>query len=167
MNTLNTLFRLALLPLVTSATALAAPFNVTLSAHDPALVCGSTATPALTFGTPPAGTKALAVIFWDQQPGKLTVRWTVYDLPLKTRQLTPIMASNLNPEGGKAGINEASKPGFTAPCASGRHDLYVDFYALNVASLGLPAGAPLQRVHAAIKAHKILEAKAHLALTIK
>lgn len=167
MNIRHTLLGLSLMALVTAVPALAAPFNVNLNAQDPALVCGSKTTPVLTFGRPPAGTKALAVIFWDQHPGKLTGRWTVYDLPLATQQLNAVMAGTLKFQGGKAGTNEAGQPGFTAPCAKGRHDLYVDFYALNVASLGLPTGAPLQQVHAAIKAHKILEAKAHVTLNLK
>ena len=153
--------------LSSSVPALAAPFRVALAAQDPALMCRSRTTPALTFGTPPAGTRALAVIFWDQQPGRLTGRWTVYDLPLGTAHLTSARAGSLTLAGGKAGTNEAGQAGYTAPCAPGVHELYVDFYALNVASLGLPAGAPLQRVHAAIKAHKLLEAKAHLTLHLK
>lgn len=150
-----------------STSALAGGFNVTLAANDAALACSSKTTPTLSFGTSPAGTKALAFIMWDQQPGKLTGRWTVYDLPLGTRALKPLPASSSRVLGAPVAVNEAGRLGYTAPCAAGRHDIYIDFYALNVASLGLPTGAPLQTVHSAIKAHKILEAKAHVALTVK
>ncbi|WP_424952971.1 YbhB/YbcL family Raf kinase inhibitor-like protein [Deinococcus sp.] len=169
LTTLPCLTGLSLLTglLLTASPALASGFSVTLAPNDPALSCHAPTTPALSFGTPPAGTKAFAVIFWDQQPGKLTGRWTVYDLPLGTSGLAPAAAGGLNIAGGKVGTNEAGQPGFTAPCATGRHELYVDFYALNVASLNLPAGTPLQTVHAAIKAHKILEAKAHVTLIVK
>ena len=153
--------------LILSTSAQASGFDVTLSANDAALVCFSKTTPALTFGTPPAGTKALALIFWDQQPGKLTGRWTVYDLPLGTRALNPLPSGSSRVLGAPVAVNEAGHLGYTAPCAAGRHDIYIDFYALNVSSLKLPAGAPLQTVHSAIKAHKILEAKAHVTLNVK
>lgn len=150
-----------------STPALAGGFNVTLAANDAALACSAKTTPALTFGKAPAGTKALALIMWDQQPGKLTGRWTVYDLPLGTKALDPFPAASSRVLGAPVAVNEAGQLGYTAPCAAGRHDIYIDFYALNVSSLGLPAGAPLQTVHSAIKAHKILEAKAHVTLTVK
>ncbi|MGY2895849.1 hypothetical protein [Deinococcus sp. UYEF24] len=153
--------------MVLSSSALASGFTVTLSASDAALACSSKTTPALTFGTPPAGTRALALIMWDQQPGKLTGRWTVYDLPLGTRALKAFPAESGRVLGAPVAVNEAGHLGYTAPCAAGRHDIYIDFYALNVPSLKLPAGAPLQTVHSAIKAHKILEAKAHVTLIVK
>jgi phosphatidylethanolamine-binding protein (PEBP) family uncharacterized protein len=151
--------------LLSSADA-AAPFTVQL-ANDAALACGSGKTPTLSFGTPPTGTKSLAVIFWDQQGRTLTGRWTVYDLPLGTRGLASVAATSAQVSGARVAVNEAGKLGYTAPCANGRHDLYVDFYALDAASLNLPAGAPLQTVHAAIKRHKLLEAKAHVVVTIQ
>lgn len=150
-----------------SSTALAGGFTVTLAPRDAALTCSSKTTPALTFGNPPAGTKALALIMWDQQPGKLTGRWTVYDLPLGTRTLKSVPAGSSRVLGAPVAVNETGHLGYTAPCAAGQHDIYIDFYALNVSSLNLPAGAPLQRVHSAIKAHKILEAKAHVRLNVK
>ncbi|GGR35239.1 hypothetical protein [Deinococcus ruber] len=153
--------------IVSAASALAAPFSVTLSAHDPALTCGSKVTPTLTFSAPPPGTKALAIIFWDEQPHTLTGRWTVYDLPLDTKALEPVLAGSSRILGAPVAVNEAGHLGYTAPCAAGKHDIYIDFYALNVASLGLAAGVPLQTVHAAIKRHKILEAKAHVVWNVK
>ena len=152
---------------VLSSSAFAGGFNVKLAANDAALACSSKTTPALSFGTPPAGTKALAFIMWDQQPGKLTGRWTVYDLPLGTKSLNSLPAGSSRVLGAPVAVNEAGQLGYTAPCAAGRHDIYIDFYALNVSSLKLPAGAPLQTVHSAIKAHKILEAKAHVTLNVK
>lgn len=142
--------------------ARAAGWTVSLSAADPALVCGATVTPDLHLGTPPAGTRSLAVIFWDERPNGLSGRWSVFDLPPGTTRLAPGPAAQSSPGGGKITSNEAGGLGYTAPCGAGKHDLYVDLYALNVASLNLPAGAPLQQVHAAIKRHKLLEAKAHV-----
>ncbi|WP_216326108.1 hypothetical protein [Deinococcus aestuarii] len=146
--------------------ARAAGWTVSLSATDPALVCGARVTPDLRLGTPPAGTKSLAVIFWDERPGGLSGRWSVFDLPLGTARLAPGAAPGAAarpaPGGGRVTRNEAGQLSYTAPCGKGKHDLYVDLYALDVPSLNLPAGTPLQQVHAAIKRHRILEAKAHV-----
>jgi len=159
---------LAITTLLSAAPALAAPLRVVLSDRDAALKCGASTTPTLTFsGTPPHGTKSYAVIFWDQRPSTLSGRWLVFDLPLTTPYLAPGTASRLDVAGGKAATNETGQPGYTAICGQGQHDIYIDFYAMDTASLKLPAGAPLQRVHAAIKRHKLLETKAHLHWPLK
>ncbi|WP_309570611.1 hypothetical protein [Deinococcus sp.] len=146
----------------------AAPLSVTLDRRDPALPCGATVTPTLTLsGMPPKGTQSFALIFWDQQPRALSGRWLVYDLPLPAHALKATAAVSLTPAGGKAATNEAGQPGYTAICAKGRHDLYIDFYAIDVPSLNIPPGTPLQRLHALIKRHKLLETKAHLSWTVK
>ncbi|WP_293910490.1 hypothetical protein [Deinococcus sp.] len=103
-------------------------------------------------------------MFWDEQPRHLSGLWTVFDLPLGTKALKPVAAASRTVSGGKAATNELGQQGFTAPCAAGKHNIYVDFYALDVASLNLPVGTPLQAVHAAIKRHNLLEAKAHVFL---
>ena len=158
-----------LLGLGAMSAALAAPTGlfVSLSPKDPALACGAALTPALTFGAPPKNTKSLALILWDQAPDKLTGRWSVFDLPPSTGQLAAVKAPAQHVAGGRAATNETGRPGYSAICARGRHDVYVDLYALDVPSLDLPAGAPLQRVHALIRRHKIVEAKAHLTLEVK
>ncbi|TSA78699.1 hypothetical protein FNU79_18790 [Deinococcus detaillensis] len=141
----------------------AAPFKVSLSGSDPALQCSSANTPVLKFsGTPPKGTKSYAIIFWDQMPSSLSGRWLVFDLPRGTTSLAAVSAGNLKLAGGQAATNEAKRAGYSAICSKGHHDIYIDYYALNVASLNLPAGTPLQTLHSAIKRHKLQEAKAHL-----
>ncbi|AZI42741.1 hypothetical protein EHF33_08245 [Deinococcus psychrotolerans] len=167
MNTNQRLSAVVLLALST-AQAAPAPFAVAFSAGDTALKCGAATTPVLTFsGTPPSGTKSYAVIFWDQRSSALSGRWLIFDLPLGTTQLKAASARSLSVAGGKAATNEANQAGYTAVCAKGRHDLYIDYYALDVASLHLPAGAPLQTLHSAIKRHKLQEAKAHLVWPVK
>jgi phosphatidylethanolamine-binding protein (PEBP) family uncharacterized protein len=154
---------LALPALLLTSTAVATPLAVTLDAHDPALACGAARTPTLTVtGTPPTGTRSLALIVWDQQPRALSGRWLVYDLPLSTRTLAGVPAASLSPGGGHAAINEAGQPGYSPICAKGVHDLFVDLYAIDVPSLNVPATSALQQVHAQIRRHRLLEAKAHL-----
>ena len=137
--------------------------QVSLAASDPALQCGAAQTPVMQFsGTPPKGTKSYAIIFWDQMPNALSGRWLVFNIPLGTKQLGPVAAAATTVAGGRAATNEAGKQGYSPICKVGSHDIYIDYYALDVASLNLPAGAPLQTLHSAIKRHKLLEAKAHL-----
>jgi Raf kinase inhibitor-like YbhB/YbcL family protein len=119
--------------------------------------------PPLEFGTPPAGTKSLAILGWDDDaPGGLASTWVVYDIPTTTSALPEAVPEGANPMNFKQGVNTAGKLKYSGPCplagASARH-IYFDFYALNVPSLGLPAGASLAQVHNAIKKHKLLEAK--------
>lgn len=162
------LLTLVAITFLNAAPALAAPLHVALSSTDAALKCGAKTTPTLTFsGTPPSGTKSYAAIFWDQMPRALSGRWLVFDLPLTTKSTLPMPAAQLSVAGGKAATNEAGQPGYTAICSRGPHDIYIDFYAIDTASLNLPAGAPLQTVHAAIKRHKLLETKAHLVWPVK
>lgn len=154
------------LALLGAGVAAAAPFSVTLSPTDAALKCSAHQTPQLTFGPPPAGTRSLALIVWDEQPNRLTGRWLVFDLPPGTRTLSPVPAASLTVSGGRAATNEAGQPGYTALCAPGRHDVYVDLYAIDEASLKLPPGTPLQQLHAQIKRHKLKEVKAHVVRTV-
>lgn len=154
--------------LMALGTASAVSFNVSLAPAYAALKCGATRTPTLTFsGQMPQGTKSHALIFWDQQPNKLTGRWLVFDLPTGTTKLDPVKAVSLQVGAAKAATNEAGQPGYTAICEKGRHDIYIDFYALDVPSLTVPAGTPLQQVHGLIKKHKLAEAKAHLVWVVK
>lgn len=124
---------------------------------------GLGSSPQLAFKNPPKGTKSLAILGWDDDaPGGLASIWVAYDLAPDTVGLpegVPLGASVL---GFKQGRNTSGKLGFSAPCpARGdrAHHYYWDIYALNVSSLGLPAGASLNAVHSAIKKHKLLEVK--------
>ena len=117
----------------------------------------------LRFGTPPAGTKSFAILLWDDDaPAGLASQWIVYDMPISLTGLEAGVKDGANVQGFKQGKNTFGKLGYSALCPSkgGKmHHYYVDFYAINVASLGLPAGSSLNVVHAAIKRHKILESK--------
>jgi len=155
---------------VTLSLALAAPgFTLSSPAFTPAgpipapYTCqGQGQSPPLSFAHPPAGTKSFAILGWDDDaPGGLASQWVLYDLPPTTTSLpanVPVGAMRANFKQGK---NTYGKLGYSAPCAkTGKtHHIYFDLYALNVASLGLPAGASLNAVHAAIKRHRIQEAK--------
>lgn len=119
--------------------------------------------PALEFGTPPKGTKSFAILGWDDDaPSGLASQWVVYDIPISTKSLPEAVPVGSSVNGFKQGKNSFGKLGWSAPCPSKgakAHHYYIDFYAINATSLGLPAGSSLNAVHSAIKKHKLLEAK--------
>jgi Raf kinase inhibitor-like YbhB/YbcL family protein len=119
--------------------------------------------PPLIFGTPPSGTKSFAILGWDDDaPGGLASTWVVYDIPATASALPEAVPEGATPMNFKQGLNTAGKLGYSGPCPSAGakpHRVYFDLYAINLPSLGLPAGASLVQVHNAIKQHKLLEAK--------
>ncbi len=124
---------------------------------------GAGNSPALEFGTPPKGTKSFAILGWDDDaPSGLASQWVVYDIPIGTKSLPEGIGVGSSVNGFKQGKNSFGKLGWSAPCPSKgakAHHYYIDFYAINATSLGLPAGSSLNAVHGAIKKHKLLEAK--------
>ena len=124
---------------------------------------GAGFSPALEFGTPPKGTKSLAILGWDDDaPAGLASQWVVYDIPISVQNLKEGIAVGSSVQNFKQGKNSFGKLGWSAPCPAkgGKpHHYYIDFYAINVSSLGLAAGSSLNAVHNAIKKHKLLEAK--------
>ncbi len=124
---------------------------------------GAGNSPALEFGTPPKGTKSFAILGWDDDaPTGLASQWVVYDIPITTKSLPEGIAVGSSVNGFKQGKNSFGKLGWSAPCpAKGAkaHHYYIDFYAINATSLGLPTSSSLNAVHSAIKKHKLLEAK--------
>lgn len=118
--------------------------------------------PPLAFTAVPSGTKSFAVLGWDDAPGALASTWVVYDIPATATSLPEAVPEGASPMNFKQGRNSAGKLGYSGPCpvAGGKpHRIYFDLYAIDAPSLGLPAGASLARVHAAIKRHRLLEAK--------
>jgi Raf kinase inhibitor-like YbhB/YbcL family protein len=124
---------------------------------------GAGHSPALKFGTPPKGTKSLAILGWDDDaPTGLASQWVVYDIPTSIKSLPEGIVLGSSVENFKQGKNSFGILGWSAPCpAKGTkpHHYYIDFYAINTTNLGLPAGSSLNAVHSAIKKHKLLEAK--------
>lgn len=155
--------------LALASSALAAPgFSLSSPAFNqgasipPAFTCdGAGLSPTLRFAHPPAGTRSFAILGWDDDaPGGLASTWVVYDIPAGTKELLEGMRTGSD-QGVRQGRNTYGKLGYSAPCpAKGKaHHYYFDLYALDVPSLGLPPGASLARVHAAIRKHRIQEAK--------
>lgn len=122
---------------------------------------GQGQSPPLSFANLPAGTQSLAILGWDDEAvGGLASLWVLYDLATNASGLPAHVPPGATGSTFKQGKNTYRKPGYTAPCAKAKtHHIYFDLYALDVPSLGLAAGSGLEAVHAAIKKHKIQEAK--------
>lgn len=116
----------------------------------------------LQFGTPPTGTRSFAILGWDDSPKGLRNQWAVFDIPLSTTALPEGVPLGATALGFKQGKNSSGALGWSAACppkGERGHEYYIDFYAIDVPTLGLKAGADWTLVHAAIKRHKIMEAK--------
>jgi Raf kinase inhibitor-like YbhB/YbcL family protein len=129
------------------------------TAHTPLRsVCdGRNSSPAFAFSGLPAGTRSLALVLWDPgYRGGLIARWVVYDIPPTAKFPAGLPREALLGNGAKQGHNGLGRLGYDAPCQPGQYQ--IDLYALDVPSLGLPPGAGLHRVKAAIQKHRFAEA---------
>lgn len=115
--------------------------------------------PALAWKDVPAGTKSFALILHDPDAplaGGFT-HWVLYDVPATTSSL---------PEGfqpGSVGVSGTSgfrRAGYGGPCPpSGVHHYHFMLSALDVATLGLPAGATKADVEKAMAGHVLGKAE--------
>src|SRR5207249_11715175 len=109
--------------------------------------------PALAWTDAPANTKSFVLIMHDPDapmPGGFT-HWVLFDIPATTAQL---------PEGFQAGSVGVSgnqgmrRQGYMGPCPpSGAHHYHFMLSALDVATLGLQAGATKADVEQAMAGH--------------
>ena len=105
---------------------------------------GRSISPPLTWGDPPTGTKAFALIMDDPDaPIGTFVHWVIYNLPASARGLPEAVPANEKlADGTQQGNNAAGRVGYTGPCPpSGTHRYFFKLYALdNVLSLSSGAG---------------------------
>lgn len=121
-------------------------------------VCdGRNSSPAWAFSGLPPKTRSLALIFWDPgYRGGLIARWVVYDIPPTATFPTGLPRDAWLANGAKQGRNGLGRLGYDGPCQPGEYQ--IDLYALDVPTLGLPPGAGLHLVKAAIQKHRVAEA---------
>ena len=91
---------------------------------------GAGVTPAISWTTPPAETKSLAVVVEDPDaPGKTFTHWIVTGIPATVSSLT---GTSL-PEHAVAGTSDKGTEGWVGPCPpSGRHRYMFHVFALDV-----------------------------------
>lgn len=117
---------------------------------------GGNVSPPLTWGEPPKGTRAFALLM-DDPDARGWVHWVLFDLPADARGLPEGAGSE--PGGGRpAGSVHGrgnSDLGYYGPCppeGAGAHRYSFRIYALD-APLGLPQGATEGDVAGAMKGH--------------
>ena len=116
--------------------------------------------PSLEWVGEPTTTRGLALIVDDPDaPAGTWNHWLLYDLPPSVRSL----AQGYKPgKPGLSGTDDFGRLGYGGPCppkGHGPHRYFFKLYALDIATLGLPAGARRPQIDAAIRGHILAEAR--------
>lgn len=116
---------------------------------------GDNRQPRLSWSGAPAGTRSYAVTMYDPDAptGSGFWQWLEWDIPAGTAVLGTTPQTGPIP-----GVNDAGLTGYLGPCppAGDRtHRYQITVYALNTASLGLPAATPAAVTASTIGGHTI------------
>jgi Raf kinase inhibitor-like YbhB/YbcL family protein len=119
---------------------------------------GKDISPALSWTEAPPGTKFYALVMDDPDAPRGTwTHWTWWDLPAATTGIPD--GAKMAELGASEGTASNKATGYHGPCPpSGRHRYVFTLHALGEA-LGLPAGAPVEQVHAALKGKSLASAR--------
>jgi len=118
---------------------------------------GADVSPTLEWAGEPAGTRSFTLIVDDPDaPAGVWVHWLLYDIPAKVHTLSQGVQSTA-----LTGTNSFGKAKYGGPCPphGNPHRYYFRLYALDRASLGLPAGANRAELEHAMAAHILAEAQ--------
>ncbi|MFZ1016085.1 MAG: YbhB/YbcL family Raf kinase inhibitor-like protein [Terracidiphilus sp.] len=117
---------------------------------------GANKSPALNWSAPPAATRSLALILYDEDtPGSGFVHWVLFDLPPTALSLAEtVPASAQLPDGSRQGRNDFGDLGYGGPCPLGhsQHHYIFVLFALDK-KLNLPAGASRVDVDTSMRGH--------------
>jgi Raf kinase inhibitor-like YbhB/YbcL family protein len=120
---------------------------------------GADLSPSLEWSGAPAETLSFALILEDPDaPGGMWCHWLLYDLGAKLKGL----AQGYKPGSlGTSGSNDFGKPGYGGPCPpkGNPHRYFFKLQALNVHTLGLPAGIKRAELLKALQGHVLAEAQ--------
>ncbi len=124
---------------------------------------GADRSPALTWSGDVAGVKSWTLVVDDPDaPGGTFVHWLAYDLPPATRGMPAgVPAGDSVAGGGQQGRNGFGSVGYRGPCpprGHGPHRYVFTLSALDLASLGLPAGASRAQLDTAMRGHVLASA---------
>jgi hypothetical protein len=112
---------------------------------------GEDVSPAVKIGGVPEEAKSLVLIMDDPDaPMGTWNHWILYDIPPDTKELPEGYAVSGSV---KSGVNDFGNSGYGGPCPpkGSKHRYYLKLFALNVANIGLPAGADRDTVDAAMR----------------
>ena len=121
---------------------------------------GADISPPLEWSGAPGGTLSFALVVDDPDaPAGNWNHWLLYDIPAKVHNLAQgYKAGSI----GLSGQNDFGKSGYGGPCppkGHGPHRYFFNLYALNLQTLGLPAGAKRPQLDQAIQGHVLAETR--------
>src|SRR6516164_4204227 len=121
---------------------------------------GADLAPSLEWSGAPAETRSFALVLEDPDaPAGVWCHWLLYDVGGKVHNL----AQGFRPGAlGLSGANDFGNPGYGGPCppkGNGPHRYFFKLYALDVHTLGLPAGVKRAELLQALKGHILGEAQ--------
>lgn len=118
---------------------------------------GQSQSPDLEWSGAPSGTESYAVIMHDPDAPMAggVWHWVAFDIPAGASSLPAGLPAHSTLA--KQALNTVQTPGYIGPCPppGPPHHYVVTVYALNVATLNLPDGAPNAPVRAAVNAHTL------------
>lgn len=124
---------------------------------------GGNISPALSWGSPPAGTHSFAVLMFDPDaPGGGWWHWAVFDIPAAVRSLEAGAGDppkHLLPSGAIQVRNDFGSLGYGGPCPppGPPHHYHLTLYALRLSKLGLDMTASPAQVAARVLANALAE----------
>lgn len=121
---------------------------------------GADISPSLEWDGEPATTRSWVLIVDDPDaPGGTWNHWLLYDLPTAVHSL----AQGYKPgKVGQSGANDFGRTGYGGPCppkGGGPHRYFFKLHALDIVSLGLPAGVKRGQLDKAMRGHILGEAQ--------
>jgi Raf kinase inhibitor-like YbhB/YbcL family protein len=120
---------------------------------------GADLSPSLEWSGEPGDTRSFALVMEDPDaPAGTWCHWLLYDIAPKIHQL----AQGYKPGGlGVSGTNDFGKPGYGGPCPpKGKpHRYFFKLHALDVETLGLPAGAKRAELYQSLQGHILAQAE--------
>jgi Raf kinase inhibitor-like YbhB/YbcL family protein len=121
---------------------------------------GADISPSLEWGSAPAETRSLTLIVEDPDaPSGVWTHWLLYDVGPKIQGLPQSFRPGAL---AVSGTNDFGNPGYGGPCppkGHGPHRYFFRLSALDVATVGLPAGARRAELLEAMKGHVLAEAQ--------
>lgn len=122
---------------------------------------GDNISPPLIFTDIPEGTMSFSLIVEDPDaPGGIFTHWIIYDIPSTFEGLPEDVPPAFTIEYGiKQGVNSFGNVGYGGPCppSGSTHRYFFVLFALDVPSLGLPAGISKSQFLSSIEGHVISE----------
>ena len=127
---------------------------------------GGDVSPALRWSGAPSATKSFAVgVFDPDAPGRGFWHWLIVDIPAGAASLAENAGAadaGLAPAGAVETLNDAGRPGYFGPCpptGDKPHHYHFEIFALDVAELGVDAGAQAAAAGARLAAPTLAKAE--------